>query len=160
MAASTLTTRMSRGLEPIFRRDPFRALQQEMDDMLSRFSRDWDGGEWPAQGTVPSLDLSEVDNALEIRMDLPGIKPEDVDIEFSGNTIRISGKRSEEKEEKGRTFHRVERTSGSFSRMVTLPCSVREDQITAECHDGVLTVTLPKTEEAKSRKIKVSGNGQ
>jgi HSP20 family protein len=157
MPTTSLPTRISRGLEPFFRRDPFRALQQEMDEMLSRFSYDWNGGELLTQAAAPSLDLSETDNALEIRMDLPGIKPEEVDIEISGNTVRISGERKEEKEEKGKAFHRIERMSGTFSRTVTLPCGIKEDKVTAECHDGVLTVTLPKTEEAKTHKIKVNG---
>lgn len=160
MPTTSLPTRISRSLEPFFRRDPFRALQHEMDDMLSRLSRDWDGGEWLTQAAVPSLDMSETDNAFEIRMDLPGIQPEQVDIEISGNTVRISGERKEEKEEKGKTFHRIERMTGSFGRTVTLPCSVKEDKVTADCHDGVLTVTLPKTEEAKTHKIKVKGNGK
>jgi HSP20 family protein len=69
--------------------------------------------------------------------------------------LTISGERKDEKEEKGKTFHRVERHYGSFSRSVTLPSAVAEDKVDAQYHDGVLTVTLQKTEEAKSKKIKV-----
>jgi HSP20 family protein len=69
--------------------------------------------------------------------------------------LTISGQRQEEKEEKGQTFHRIERRSGSFSRSVTLPTAVAEDKVDAQYKDGVLTVTMSKTEEARSRKIKV-----
>jgi HSP20 family protein len=88
-------------------------------------------------------------------MDLPGIKPEEIDIQLSNNVLTISGQREESKQEKGETFHRVERRSGSFSRSVTLPCAVAEDRVDARYTDGVLSVTLPKTDEAKSRKIKI-----
>ena len=103
----------------------------------------------------PHFDLSETDNALEIRMDAPGLKPADIDIQVSGNVLTLSGERKEEQEERGRTFHRVERRSGSFSRSVMLPCTVQEDKIEAKYADGVLAVVLPKTEAARSRKIKV-----
>jgi HSP20 family protein len=69
----------------------------------------------------------------------------------------ITGERKEEKEEKGKTFHRIERRSGSIRRSVTLPCAVKEGEINAQCKDGVLTVTLPKAEKACTRKIPVKG---
>jgi HSP20 family protein len=155
----SLPTRISRGLQPFVSGDAFRALREEMDDLLSRFSADWDG-EWVAQAVTPSLDLSETSDALQLRLDMPGVKPEDIDIEVTGNTIRISGERKEEREEKGKTFHRVERRMGKFVRSMTLPCAVRDDKITAESHDGILTVTLPKTETAKTHKVKVKSNAK
>jgi HSP20 family protein len=88
-------------------------------------------------------------------VDLPGVKPDDIDIRLSGNTLRLHGERKEEQQEKGRTFHRIERRRGNCSRSITLPCAVVEDEVAAEYNDGVLTVTLPKCEEAKSRKIEV-----
>jgi HSP20 family protein len=153
---TTLPTRTSRTLRPFFSRDPFRALHEEMDDLIAQFKTEWNGEQLPRL-TTPSLDLSETDNTLQVRMDMPGIKPSDIDIEVTGNTLRVSGERKEEKEEKGNTYHRVERHYGTFARMVTLPCEVNENKIEAECHDGVLTLTLPKTEQSKSKKIKVKG---
>ena len=88
-------------------------------------------------------------------MDVPGLKPEEIEIQLNNGILTVSGERREEKEEKGKTFHRIERRHGSFSRSVTLPAAVAEDKVDAQCHDGVLTITLQKTEEAKSRKIKV-----
>jgi HSP20 family protein len=90
-------------------------------------------------------------------MDLPGMTAKDIDIQISGSVLTVSGQREEEREEKGKTFHRVERRYGSFSRSVTLPSAVEESEVAAECRDGVLTIKLPKTEESKAHKIKVKG---
>ncbi len=130
------------------------ALREEMEDLVSRFLGNGEEA-WPAGRMMPAVDLSETANALEARVDLPGVKPKEIDIQVSGNLLTISGEKKEEKEEKGKTFHRVERHSGSFSRTMTLPCAVNEDEVAAEYRDGVLTITLPKCEQAKSRKITI-----
>jgi HSP20 family protein len=140
----------------LWRRDPFAALREEMNELRSRMWGDEDEG-WFAGTMAPSLDLSETDTTVEVRMDLPGIKPKDIDIQLNGHVLTITGTRDEEREEKGRTFHRVERRSGHFSRSLTLPCPVAESEVAAEYHDGVLSITLPKTEESKAHKIKVKG---
>jgi HSP20 family protein len=106
---------------------------------------------------VPSLDVSETNNEVCVKVDLPGMKSDEIEISLDANILTISGERSEEKEEKGRTFHRVERKSGKFSRSVSLPCSVEDDSVMADYKNGTLTVTLPKSETAKTRKIKVKG---
>lgn len=105
-----------------------------------------------------SMDVAETDQAFEVKVDLPGIKPEEVDIQIDNNTLTIRGQRSEESEEKDekKHFHRVERYSGSFSRSVVLPASINEDETAAEFRDGVLKIIVPKTEDAKPRKIKIS----
>jgi len=157
MTTSLIPRRVSRALRSRLGRDPFRALQDEMDQMLSRFSESWNG-EGAAEGeAVPSLDLSETDGEVQLTVDVPGMKPEEIDIEVTGQTVRIRG---EHKEEKGRTFHWIERRSGSFFRSVDLPCAVNDDKVVAEYKDGVLKVTLPKSEEAKSHKVKVKANGK
>lgn len=106
---------------------------------------------------APALDVSEKDNSFEIHVDIPGIESKDVDVQVLGNTVTISGSRKEEKEEKGKTFHRIERSSGSFSRTVTLPCEVNEKEVAAEYTNGVLSVILPKSESAKPKKVNVKG---
>lgn len=156
---TALTPRVSQALSPLFARDPFAGFQQEMDNLLSRFKTDWNG-DWPTVVISPAVDLSETDEALQVQMNVPGLKAEEIDIEVSGNTIRICGEHKEEKEEKGKTYHRVERRTGSFSRVLALPVAVKEDKVCAECNDGVLTITLPKTEVAKTRKIAVKSNGK
>lgn len=136
------------------RRNPMLALREEMDDLLSRFFGGSEEG-WFGLRMPPAYDLSETDSGLELSFDLPGFKPEDIDVHLSGNTLTVRAERKEEKTEKGKTFHRVERRRGSYSRSVTLPCAVVEDKITAEYKDGVLTLALPKCEEAKGRRIEV-----
>ena len=128
--------------------------------MLSRFSERWNGGDGLPEMWNPSLDLSETDKEILITMDAPGMKPEEIEIEVSGGTARIHGEHKEEKEEKGRTFHRMERPTGSFARIVELPCDVKEDMVAAEYKDGVLRVTLPKSEAAKPHKVTVKANGK
>jgi HSP20 family molecular chaperone IbpA len=84
---------------------------------------------------------------------------EEMDDLIGGNSLSIRGERKDEKEVSGKTCHRVERRFGSFSRTITLPCAVQEDHVRAECHDGILTITLPKTEKAKTHKVLVKGKG-
>lgn len=156
---TALTPRVSQALSPLFARDPFTTLRQEMDELLGRLKTEWNG-DWPTAVFSPSVDLSETDDSMQIRMDVPGLKADEIDIQVSGNTIRISGEHKEEKEEKGRTYHRIERKSGSFSRSLALPVAVKEDKVSAECNEGVLTITLPKSEVAKTRKIAVKSNGK
>jgi HSP20 family protein len=136
------------------RRGPASGLLEEVEDLIGRV---WEGREdgWSFGYEVPSLDIAETDRTVEAKLDLPGVKPKEIDIQLNGNMLTVSGERKEEKDEKGKTYHRVERRCGNFSRSITLPCAVQEDEVAAEFRDGVLTITLPKTEEAKTRKIAV-----
>jgi HSP20 family protein len=152
--ANSLQTRKPGNLSTLWRHDPFGMLRQEMDMLRNRFFGG-DDDDWFAGGMSPSVDLSETDNAVEVRMDLPGVKSDDIDIQIHGNLLTVTANRKEEKEEKGRTFHRVERQCGSCSRSLTLPTAVNESEVAAEYHDGVLAITLPKTEQSKPRKVKV-----
>ncbi len=153
--AGTLTTREPRVLRARLRRGPFAVLREEMHDLVSQvFGEEGSGSS--LDRITPPIDLSETEQAVEARMNAPGIKPEDIDVQVNGNLLTISGHRREEKEEKGRTFHRIERSCGCFSRAMTLPCDVNESKVEAKYRDGVLTVTLPKSEEAKAHKIKVN----
>jgi HSP20 family protein len=154
--ATTLSTRGPSRLPSLWRSDPLTAIREEMNDLRARFFGEADEG-WFAGAMAPLLDLSETETAVEVRMDLPGVTAKDIDIQISGNVLTVRGQRQEEKEEKGRAFHRVERSYGSFSRSGTLPCPVAESEVAAEYRDGVLTITLPKTEESKPHKIKVKG---
>ncbi len=154
----SLPARTSHGLGSWSSREPFASLRQEMNDLLSRFSTEDEGG-WLSGERIPTLDLMETDTAIEVKVDVPGIKPDEIDIEVRADSLMVSGEHKEEtkeeKEDEGKTFHRIERRTGSFSRMVPIPCPVDEETVTAQCSDGVLTINLPKTEESKSRKIKV-----
>lgn len=153
---NVLTTRPTSRAPSLWSRDPFVALRDEMSDLRARFFGNGEG-EWAAGAMVPALDISETDTALDVRMDVPGVTAKDIDIKINGNLLTVSGERKEEKEEKGKTFHRIERSYGNFSRSVTLPCAVAEGEVAAEYLDGVLTIKLPKKEESKPHKVKVKG---
>ncbi len=113
---------------------PFRNLQDEMDI-----------------GWSPRLDVSETDNGLEIVADLPGLEKKDINVSLEDNLLTIQGEKKEEKEEKGKRYHTIERRSGSFYRAVRLPIDVEKDKVEAQFKDGVLTLRLPKSKEAKKK---------
>lgn len=155
--STAISTTGSRQMRPMFR--PFETLRQEFDDLFGRLATDWDG-KWLSSEFKAACDLSETADAYQIRMDIPGIKPDDITVQVTGDTVHVCGERKEEKEDKGKTYHRVERRSGKFSEIVTLPGAVKDENVQAEFHDGVLTVTLPKTEASKTRTVKVKANGK
>jgi len=125
-----------------------------MHDLISRaFGGEAEG--WSFERMSPSLDMAETDGEIEVRMDILGMDAKDIDIRVHGNLLTVSGERKEEREEKAKTYHRIERRVGSFSRTATLPCPVKEDAVDAQYKNGTLTVKLPKTAETKSRKITV-----
>ena len=131
-------------------------LRDEMEDMLGRLWGDATQREWLGNIAAP-LDVAETANAFEVRLDAPGMNVKDFDIQVNGNTVTISGERKEEKEEKGKTFHRVERRHGTFLRTMNLPCHLNADEVAAEYVGGVLTVKLPKAEDARPKKVAVKG---
>jgi HSP20 family protein len=107
---------------------------------------------------APDLDISETDEEVLVKADLPGIDEKDLSVSLSGNNLLIKGEKKEEKEEKGKHFHRIERSFGGFQRMVALPVGVDADRIRAEYNKGVLEVHLPKKPEAKPHQIPVKAN--
>lgn len=153
---SALSTRLASPFRPFLSRDPLFSFQQEMENLMTRLRADWNGDS-PTVLVTPPCDVSETEDAVQIRLDAPGYKAEEISIECTGDVIRISGQHKEEQSENGRTWHRVERRSGAFQRELGLPMPIKEDQITAECVNGVLTVRMPKAETARTRKIKVKG---
>ena len=104
---------------------------------------------------TPQANVAETDAGYDVSVDLPGLKPEDFNVELRHGDLWISGERSEEREESGRTWHRVERHFGQFRRVIRLGDDVNPEGVDAEYKDGVLRVHIPKSEAAKSRKIEV-----
>jgi HSP20 family protein len=104
---------------------------------------------------VPSVDVSETDGDYQIKAELPDVKKEDVKVTVENGVLTIQGERKQEKEEKGKKYHRVERSYGSFVRSFTLPDLVDEEKVKAEFKDGVLNLQLPKSEKAKPKAIEV-----
>ena len=108
------------------------------------------------QGFVPALDLSETADGFLVEAAVPGLKPEDVEITVENNVLTIKGETRQEKEDKQRSFHRIERRFGSFQRTIALPNTVKPDAIKASLEHGVLRLEIPKAEEVKPRKISVN----
>jgi HSP20 family protein len=131
-------------------------LRSDLDSLFSRFFDDW-GDVNPAHaGTYwPAVDISEREDDLLVRAELPGMTADDIDIEVEGHSLMIRGEKKDETEESGERYHYVERRSGSFQRMIQLPNEVDAEKIDASYKDGVLTVTLPKSEAAKPKRISV-----
>jgi HSP20 family protein len=127
-------------------------LQDSMNDLLGRFFEE----DFPfAEPTWPALDVAERDDAVEVKAELPGVKPQDIELTMQGNTLVISGQKKEETEQKEKNFYRSERRYGSFRRTIPLPAGVDAAKIDASHKDGVLTILLPKSEQAKPKKITV-----
>jgi HSP20 family protein len=104
---------------------------------------------------TPLVDISEDANEYLVKAELPELKKEEVKVSVENGELTISGERKSEKEEKGKKFHRIERSYGSFLRSFTLPESVNAEKVSAEFKDGVLSVHLPKDERAKPKSIEV-----
>ena len=145
---------------PIFFREPGRnplaeleQLQRRMDHLFQQ-SYGTEGRPWPV-GVYPLVNLSEDRDHLYIRAELPGVKAEDLEITLQDNSLILRGERKIAAEEKQVNYHRRERESGFFRRIVALPAMVQGGKVEATCKDGILTIKMAKPEEVKPRKIEV-----
>jgi HSP20 family protein len=134
----------------ITRWDPFRELLSMEDELERALGRSGDRQAW-----APTMDVRETDDHFEVAVDLPGLEPEDVSVTFEDGVLAISGKREISTERSGDTYHRIERSYGSFARSLRLPRTADGEKIEASFDKGVLTVTVPKAEIAKPRTIEV-----
>ncbi len=100
---------------------------------------------------VPTVDISETDTAYLIKGEIPGVKKEDVKVTIEDGMITMRGERRQEKEDKGEKYHRIERSYGSFMRSFRMPDDAEEANVKAEFKDGMICVTLPKSETAKNK---------
>jgi HSP20 family protein len=103
----------------------------------------------------PTINLSEADNEILIKAEMPGIDLKDLVVSLDGDILTIKGEKKDEKEVKGARLHRIERSFENFSRSLSVPCKVKEDEIEANYRDGILTVKLPKAEEAKRENVQI-----
>jgi HSP20 family protein len=120
-----------------FWRDPFRSFFVDREEMF------------------PVVDVSESDKEIKVSAELPGMDPKDVSISLDGNRLTLRGEKKFEQEEKKEDYHRIERSYGSFCRVINLPGDVHEDQVKASFKNGVLTVVMPKTEKPVGRTIEI-----
>jgi HSP20 family protein len=142
---------------PLIRWDPSR----EIDDMFERYTKAVGQPRAGSQEVIatgdwaPRVDIAETDKAFEIKAEIPEVNKEDVKVTVDNGVLTIRGERKQEKEEKGKKFHRVELYYGIFTRSFTLPDNVDETKVTASFKDGMLNLQIPKTEEAKPKAIEV-----
>ena len=139
---------------------------REVDTLQNEVNRVFDaffGGGGNATRTrrwVPAMDLVEAEDQLVLKADLPGLTTDDVDIEVKDGVLTVSGERRADHEESSEGFYRVERAFGHFSRSMSLPDGIDADRISADFHDGVLEVRIPKPEERKPHRVEIGrGNG-
>ena len=133
-------------------RHPLEGFRGEMDRVFEDFLSGWG----VRKGAfAPPVDVHETEADVVVAVEVPGMTAEEIDISVSNDVLSIRGEKKSEHEEKGRDYHVVERSYGSFQRSIPLPAAVKSDGATAACKDGVLTVTLPKAERARARKIEI-----
>jgi len=140
--------------------EPFRA---PYDSQLNRLFTDFFSRTSPEQNLTPcspAVDIFEGEQELVVKADLPDVKPEELDIRVENNILTIRGERKFEKKVEEKNYLRVERSYGSFARSFSLANTVNTEAIKADYKDGVLTLSIPKREEAKPKQIKVSVGNQ
>jgi HSP20 family protein len=146
---------------PITRWEPFRDLVSTQDRFNQLFNQTFarafgDPQDSAPHAWAPPVDIYETAENLVLKAELPGINPDDVEIRVEDDTLYLKGERKFEKEVKEENLHRVERSYGTFTRSFALPSSIDSNKVNAEYRDGVLTLTMPKREEAKPRTIKIN----
>lgn len=131
------------------------SLRKDMDRLFDRFGEP----AWPQMPTLaewePTVDVSEDKDTVTVKAELPGVEQKDIAVSLQDGVLTIKGDKHAEKEEKGKHYHRVERSYGSFYRAMRLPAAVEADKVAAAFKDGVVTITLPKATEAKGTTIPV-----
>jgi len=130
-------------------------LRKEIDNLFKRFLGEGAIGEALGEGWMPSVDVSETDDGFFIKAEIPGLEAGDIDVSIVGDRLTIKGEKKKEEEKSGEHFHSVERYYGSFQRSFTLPASAQSEKTEASFEKGVLKISIPKSEEAKSKTIKV-----
>ncbi len=121
------------------------------DEALERI---WGNG--PVRPWTPTVDVYETKDSVVVKAELPGVDPKEVEISVEDGTLYLKGERKSESEDQRDGYHRLERSYGSFARAFTLPDSVDPEKVSAEYKDGLLSVTLPKREESKPKKVKIA----
>jgi HSP20 family protein len=137
---------------------PLASLRDEMNRLFDSF---WRGDFLPERftfaRTFPSVEVSETDEEVVVRAEVPGLEAKDIDLSITGDTLVIKGEKKEEKEEKKKEYYHREMHYGAFSRSVPLPSAVDVEKVQAECKKGVLVITFGKIPSEKARKIAIKG---
>jgi HSP20 family protein len=134
-----------------------RRMREDMDRLFSSFGEPGAAlASWREEGMMPAVDVIEKDNDVVLKAELPGLKPEDIQITATDDSITMKGEFKKEEESKEGGFIRRERRSGQFFRTIAMPANIKPDQVKASFKNGLLEIDAPKAEEAKSKEIKVN----
>jgi len=148
MSIKDLTTRVR---DEFFPRtaDPIHSFQKEMNRLFQDFFEVAPFGSSDS-GVFPEIDVKETDKEIKVSAELPGLEEKDVEVLLTADSLTIKGEKKQEKEEKGQSYYRSERRYGSFSRVIPLASDIETDKAEAKFKSGVLHITIPKTEKAKT----------
>ncbi len=144
----TIKSELTRAMIPL--RDELERLYERLAEARP-FSSFWE------KGWSPFIDVLETADTIIVKADVPGVPAADIDVSLRGEVLFMKGERRAEPRKKGTVYHRLERAKGTFERSVKLPAAVKADAVEASAKDGVLTVSLPKREEERARKVEVGG---
>ena len=144
----------------VVRWDPFRdlnMLQDRMNRLFEDANRNWKSDE-PASTTTwsPAVDIFETESEIVVKAEVPGMERKDITLNLENNVLTLRGERRFLKEAKEENYHRIERSYGGFSRAFTIPVTVEDEKIRADYKEGVLTIVLPKKEQAKPKQIRIA----
>ncbi len=145
---------------PVKREGPFFSLRREMDRLFEDFFRGWEVAPWAEGEWFPALDVAETNDQVIVRAEIPGMEPKDIEVTLSDDSLSVRGEKKEEKEEKKKNYHRRESHYGSFSRVIRLPALVDTAKAEASYDKGVLTVTAPKMEKEKTKRVEIKVKGE
>jgi HSP20 family protein len=138
--------------------NPFASLQREVERLFDDFGRGvptWSVPAWGATDLTPKIDVAETDKEIELTAELPGLEEKDVEINVADNVLTIRGEKKAEKEQKDKDYQVIERSYGSFSRVLELPPGVDPGAVKATLAKGVLKVTIPKPAPASVKKVDI-----
>jgi HSP20 family protein len=136
-------------------RDPFAAMQREINRVFDDFGRGSLTSRWADTDVSPRIDVAETDSTLEVTAELPGLDEKDVDVVLRDDILTVKGEKRSEREEKKKDYHLVERSFGSFSRSVRLPFEVDSEAVKAHFNKGVLKIVINKPAQVKDKTVKI-----
>lgn len=133
-----------------------RGMQEQMNRLLNlSWNHDLVGEDIKEGIWQPAVDIFETEDSIVIKAELPDVDQKDIEVRIEDNTLILKGERKHEGEIKKENYHRIERYFGTFQRSFSLPATIQQENVSAACERGVLTITLPKKEETKPKQIKV-----
>lgn len=140
--------------------EPASAFSNDIEDVFDHFVRDFFQNDLltasASPDVFPRIDVSETDDVVEVRAELPGVEEDDLDVSVTAGALTVRGEKKSNHEEKGRDYLKREQSYGVFHRVVRLPDHLDADKVSARFKNGVLTVTLPKTEASRRRRRKIT----